>query len=673
LKHYFWIFSLPSIENGSFSMKTTCIVKNTFAGFATIALAIVVSTLSVTGCKNPADPPKSTPQTSNDSNNDGNMPAVINIAAIQGVTVPVNGEIPVTRITESSQYSGTVTWNGNPVAFAASTQYTATITLTAKTGYTLQGVAANFFTVAGAATVSNSANSGVITAVFPATAVTNITSVSIIIIAPVKGETPKTTASTTGNFTIDTVSWSPTDNPFLSDKVYTASVTLTANSGYTFTGLNSATINGQSANVSNNTGLAVTLSHTFPATNTKTVTNIAIKTQPTRLTYTHGDTLDLAGLVVTLTYDDNITTEDIAAASFAAKNVTTTPSAGNTLVYSMHNGQSVKISFGDLTCNTNNLNIIPLINAVEPVISTQPQGGTFFKIGTLSVTASVTDRGTLTYQWYRNAANSTSGGTAITGATGSNYTLSDTGIYYYYVVITNTIANNGDGGAKTAQTTSNVVAVTIELVLAEWARSVSAGSNSNTSRFYAVTVDSFGNVYAAGFQTSNYIYTYGTGVFAQGASSSNSYGHVGNVVLVKYNSSGTAQWAKTVSTGSNFSNFNAVAVDSYGNVYAAGYQCGNGAYTYGTDVSARGTYSGNNNSGYNVVLVKYDSSGTALWARTVSGGGNGSQFKGVAVDSFGNVYAAGYQVSNGIYTYGTGVSAQGTYNDAYGGNVVLVK
>ncbi|MGI6299754.1 MAG: hypothetical protein ACOX52_01640 [Verrucomicrobiota bacterium] len=46
----------------------------------------------------------------------------------------------------------------------------ATITLTAKAGYTLTGVSENFFTVEGADTVSNAANSGVITAVFPATA-----------------------------------------------------------------------------------------------------------------------------------------------------------------------------------------------------------------------------------------------------------------------------------------------------------------------------------------------------------------------------------------------------------------------------------------------------------------------------------------------------------------------
>jgi len=93
---------------------------------------------------------------------------VINIAAIPGVTVPVPGGTPVSTITNTAQYSGTVTWsptvNGT---FASDTTYTATINLTPSTGYTLTGVAANFFTVANAITVSNSANSGVITATFP--------------------------------------------------------------------------------------------------------------------------------------------------------------------------------------------------------------------------------------------------------------------------------------------------------------------------------------------------------------------------------------------------------------------------------------------------------------------------------------------------------------------------
>ncbi|MCG9967460.1 Ig-like domain-containing protein [Pelotomaculum terephthalicicum JT] len=98
-----------------------------------------------------------------------NPATVINIAAIPGVPVPVRGSTPVTAITETAQYMGTVTWSPADNPFGAGTVYTATITLTPKTGYTLTGVAENFFTVAGATTVSNPADTGVVTAVFPAT------------------------------------------------------------------------------------------------------------------------------------------------------------------------------------------------------------------------------------------------------------------------------------------------------------------------------------------------------------------------------------------------------------------------------------------------------------------------------------------------------------------------
>jgi len=95
-----------------------------------------------------------------------NFPS-ISIKEIGGVTAPVIGAKPVTDVTPTEQYRGTVTWSPNHALFDAVTVYTATITLTARTGYTLQGVPANFFSVAGA-TATNAANSGVITAVFPA-------------------------------------------------------------------------------------------------------------------------------------------------------------------------------------------------------------------------------------------------------------------------------------------------------------------------------------------------------------------------------------------------------------------------------------------------------------------------------------------------------------------------
>ncbi len=121
-------------------------------------------------------------------------------AAIGGVTAPVIGATPVAIATTTSQITGTVTWAPTLVSsFVGAVGYTATITLTAVGDYTLAHVPANFFTVAGATTVTNSAGSGVVTAVFAATAanaaITSITPAT----GPIAGGTVVTIVGT--NFT----------------------------------------------------------------------------------------------------------------------------------------------------------------------------------------------------------------------------------------------------------------------------------------------------------------------------------------------------------------------------------------------------------------------------------------------------------------------------------------
>ena len=126
--------------------------------------------------------------------------ATINIAAITGVTAPVAGATPVTTITATAQYTGTVTWSPADATFNNSTVYTATITLTPTTGFTFTGVTANFFTVSGATTVSNAANSGVITAEFPATAPAALTGTATIDnTTPQIGDTLTASLSSTNN------------------------------------------------------------------------------------------------------------------------------------------------------------------------------------------------------------------------------------------------------------------------------------------------------------------------------------------------------------------------------------------------------------------------------------------------------------------------------------------
>ncbi len=103
-----------------------------------------------------------------------------------------------------------------------------------------------------------------------------------------------------------------------------------------------------------------------------------------------------------------------------------------------------------------------LVNASVPTITAQPQDKalTTGQMTTISVTASV-GSGSLTYQWYSNTTDSNLGGNAISGATGSTYSLTPAsiGTSYYYCVVTNT--DNSSTGNKTAATASDTASVSV--------------------------------------------------------------------------------------------------------------------------------------------------------------------------------------------------------------------
>jgi len=193
------------------------------------------------------------------------------------LTAPVTGATPSTTASGTGNFTvGTVTWSPNPSKFLGSTVYTATVTLTASTGYTFTGLATATINGQTATVTNNTGNTVTLSYTFPATDPEGITAAAITLTAPVTGATPNTTAIGTGNFTVGTVTWSPNSSKFLGSTVYTATVTLTTNNGYTFTGLSTATINGQTATVTNNTGNTVTLSYAFPATTPEGITAVAI-------------------------------------------------------------------------------------------------------------------------------------------------------------------------------------------------------------------------------------------------------------------------------------------------------------------------------------------------------------------------------------------------------------
>ncbi|MBQ5786665.1 MAG: hypothetical protein IIW12_00550, partial [Oscillospiraceae bacterium] len=107
--------------------------------------------------------------------------------------------------------------------------------------------------------------------------------------------------------------------------------------------------------------------------------------------------------------------------------------------------------------------VAPVINSVTG--ATLEHG---YTDGGPSVSATIAEDHTATYQWYRNTTNSNKGGTAVSGATESSYavplkhTVDST--EYYYCVITATRTDNG----LAATTTSSAVAVVYQSGTHDW-------------------------------------------------------------------------------------------------------------------------------------------------------------------------------------------------------------
>jgi hypothetical protein len=150
------------------------------------------------------------------------------------------------------------------------------------------------------------------------------------------------------------------------------------------------------------------------------------------------------------------------------------------------------------------------------------------------------------------------------------------------------------------------------------------GAAGAGDRGKGIAVDTSGNVYVAGYSQD----TWGT--------PENPYAGDFDAFAAKLDSSGVRQWNTFMGSGS-IDRGEDIAVDVSGNVYVTGYSNA----TWGTPENP---YAGD----FDAFAVKLDSSGVRQW-NTFMGSGSNDRGCGIAVDTSGYVYVAGYSVA----TWGT--------------------
>jgi len=180
------------------------------------------------------------------------------------ITAPVKGAAPQSSVEAGENYTGTISWNGDPDAFAANTVYTATVVLTPNGNYVFAENAAA--TVNGETAAASLGADGklTVTYTFPVTAKNEIASAELIFAAPKTQGVPATVISGAGF--IGAITWSPeVEDTFAIDTVYTATVVLTPAEDYQFASNFTATINGEAVAFTVSDGTA-TGEITFAAT-----------------------------------------------------------------------------------------------------------------------------------------------------------------------------------------------------------------------------------------------------------------------------------------------------------------------------------------------------------------------------------------------------------------------
>jgi hypothetical protein len=157
----------------------------------------------------------------------------------------------------------------------------------------------------------------------------------------------------------------------------------------------------------------------------------------------------------------------------------------------------------------------------------------------------------------------------------------------------------------------------------QWNWAVDAGGGGNTDQCYGIATDSEGNVYWAGSVSGTVVFDCGT-VTAPSSIAG---------FISKYDPAGNCLWVQGINVGFNDAYAYDIAIDAEDRIYITGSYNGNATFNNGVTLASLGSD--------DIFVARYNTEGECQWARRAGSSGSSDEARGIAVSSDGALFIAG--------------------------------
>ncbi|MBK9146477.1 MAG: SBBP repeat-containing protein [Flavobacteriales bacterium] len=184
----------------------------------------------------------------------------------------------------------------------------------------------------------------------------------------------------------------------------------------------------------------------------------------------------------------------------------------------------------------------------------------------------------------------------------------------YWVGSASGTADFGCGTLTPGNTIAGVIAKYDANGVCQWVRGIT--TSFYDAWVYGIAIDAEDRIYITGScqGTTNF----GNGISLSGSGSSDDW------FTARYDADGNCVWAKRITNSTTSSEGRSIALDHDGNLYVTGF-AGGTSFTFEPIAVSTGSFQ------RQAVIVKYDSTGTALWAKSTTGTGVPKSARGITV------------------------------------------